>query len=111
MLGAGVEVAVRGGNLTLRGQILVPAVRKGLRLHPDEDPDVFRVDLPGYRSGTSAVVFSRDPGGKVTALHLGFLPMSFQKRPAIQNPRPWIISALTATAVALAARHRRGRKR
>lgn len=65
MLGAGVDVAVRGGSLTLRGQIPVPAVRKGLSLHPDrDDPDVFRVDLPGDGSGTSVVVFSRDPAGR-----------------------------------------------
>jgi CubicO group peptidase (beta-lactamase class C family) len=107
MLGAGVEIAVCDGSLTLRGQIPVPAVRKGLCLHPDgDDPDVFRVDLPGYGSGTSAVVFSRDPGGRVTTLHLGVQPLSFRKRPAIQNPRPWITSALAATAVALAARNR-----
>ncbi|HEV2244050.1 MAG TPA: serine hydrolase domain-containing protein [Streptosporangiaceae bacterium] len=80
MLG-GVEVAVRRGNLTLRGRIPVPAVRRGLRLHPDgDDPDAFRVDLPGYGSGTSAVVFSREPGGQVAALHLGFFPLSFRKR-------------------------------
>jgi len=72
---------------------------------------VFRVELPGYGSGTSLVVFSRDPGGQVTALHLGFQPLSFRKRPAIQNPRPWISSALAATAVAIAARLRQGRKR
>jgi hypothetical protein len=81
MLGGGVDVAVRRGNLTLRGRIPVPAVRKGLRLHPDgDDPDAFRVDLPGYGSGTSAVVFSRKPGGQVAALHPGFFPLSFRKR-------------------------------
>jgi len=106
MLGA-VEVAVRGGILTMRGQVPVPAVRKGLRLHPDsDDPDVFRVELPGYGSGTSVVVFSREPGGQVTGLHLGVMPMSFRKRPSVENPRPWITGALAASAVALAARHR-----
>ena len=64
---AGVEVAVRHDHLTIRGQIPVPAVRRGLRLHPDgDDPYVFRIDLPGFGSGTSPVVFSRDPGGEVT---------------------------------------------
>jgi CubicO group peptidase (beta-lactamase class C family) len=103
MLG-GVEVAVRHGHLTVRGQIPLPAVRKGLRLHPDgDDPCAFRINLPGYGSGTSPVVFSRDPGGRVTALHLGVQPMSFQKRPDARNPRPWAAGALAASAVALAA--------
>jgi len=112
MLGPGVEVAVRGGSLILRGQVPVPAVRRGLRLRPDgDDPDAFRVDLPGHGSGTSAVVFSRGPGGQVTALHLGFVPMSFRKRPGVQNPRPWVTGALSAAAVALAARHRHRHRR
>ena len=34
------EVAVRRGHLTIRGQIPVPAVRRGLRLHPDGDDPV-----------------------------------------------------------------------
>jgi CubicO group peptidase (beta-lactamase class C family) len=80
MLG-GAEVAVRHGQLVIRGQIPVPAVRRGLRLYPDgDDPYAFRIGLPGYGSGTSPVVFSRAPGGEVTALHLGVLPMSFQRR-------------------------------
>jgi CubicO group peptidase (beta-lactamase class C family) len=111
MLGAGVEVAVRRGNLTLRGQIPLPVVRTGLALRPDgDDPDAFRVDLPGYGSGTSKVVFSRESGGQVSALHLGFQPMSFWKRPSVQNPRPWITGALTAAAIAGASRHRRRRE-
>ena len=87
MLGAA-QVAVRHSHLTIRGQIPVPAVRQGLRLYPDgDDPYAFRVDLPGFGSGTSPVVFSRDPGGQVTALHLGVLPMSFRRRPGRRNPR------------------------
>ena len=46
MLGAGVEVVVRRRQLTIRGQMPIPAVRKGLRLHPDgDDPYAFRIDL------------------------------------------------------------------
>jgi CubicO group peptidase (beta-lactamase class C family) len=103
MLG-GAEVTVRHGQLIIRGQIPVPAVRRGLRLYPDgDDPYAFRIGLPGYGSGTSPVVFSREPGGEVTALHLGALPMSFQKRPGSQNPRRWAAGALAAGAVTLAA--------
>jgi CubicO group peptidase (beta-lactamase class C family) len=111
MLG-GAEVAVRRGQLIIRGQIPVPAVRRGLRLHPDgDDPDAFRVALPGPGSGTSAVVFSRGPGGEVTALHLGVQPLTFHKRPGIQNPRTWAAGALAAgaTAVAASRRHKHSR--
>ena len=34
VLGAGVEVLVRREQLTIRGQMPIPAVRRGLRLHP-----------------------------------------------------------------------------
>ncbi len=107
MLGP-VEVAVRGGQLVIRGQLPVPAVRSGLRLHPDgADPAAFRVVVPGFGSGTSEVVFSRDAAGKVTALHLGYLPLTFRKRPDIANPRPWTAGALAAGAAALLVARRR----
>jgi CubicO group peptidase (beta-lactamase class C family) len=106
MLG-GAEVAVRHGHLTIRGQIPLPAVRRGLRLHPDsDDAYAFRINLPRYGSGTSPVVFGRDPGGRVTAMHLGVQPLSFQKRPGTLNPRPWVAGALAAAAIAFAAGHR-----
>ena len=111
MLG-GVEVAVRHGHLTIRGQIPLPAVRRGLRLHPDgDDPCAFRINLPGFGSGTSPVVFSRDPSGHVTAMHLGVQPLSFQKRPDARNSRPWVAGTLVASAVALAAGHRQRTRR
>jgi hypothetical protein len=49
-LGAGFEVAVRGGQLTLTPLHPVPAIRQGMRLHPDDpdDPWVFRVEFAGY---------------------------------------------------------------
>jgi CubicO group peptidase (beta-lactamase class C family) len=110
MLGP-IEVVVRGGQLVIRGQLPVPAMRDGLRLHPDgADPAAFRVVLPGFGAGTSAVVFSRDAAGKVAALHLGYLPLTFRKRTGIANPRPWAAGALTAGAAALlvARRHHAG---
>jgi len=111
MLG-GAEVTIGHGHLIIRGQIPVPAVRRGLRLHPDgDDPDAFRINLPGPGSGTTPVVFSRDPGGQVTAMHLGVMPLSFRKRPGIQNPRPWTAGTLGAGALALAAGHWRRRDR
>ena len=111
MLGPG-EVVVRRGHLTIRGQIPVPALRRGLRLHPDgDDPYAFRIDIPGAGSGTTAVVFSRAPGGEVTALHLGVLPMSFHKRPDIMNPRRWVAGALAVGTTAIAMRHWRRAQR
>ena len=108
MLGAGVEIVVRREQLTIRGQTPIPAVRKGLRLHPEgDDPYAFRIDLSGLKLGTSPVVFSREPDGDVTALHLGLTPMSLQKRPDVQNPRPWVNGALLAGATTLAVRRRR----
>jgi hypothetical protein len=54
-VGAGAEVAAAFGFM--------------LRLHPDgDDPDAFRIDLPGFGSGISPVVVSRRPDGHVTAL-------------------------------------------
>jgi CubicO group peptidase (beta-lactamase class C family) len=109
-LGAGVEVVVRGERLIARGQMPIPAVRKGLRLHPEgDDPYAFRIDLSELRLGTSPVVFSRAANGEVAALHLGLSPMSLQKRPNVRNPRPWVNAALVAGAVAtaIAARRRR----
>jgi CubicO group peptidase (beta-lactamase class C family) len=108
LLGAGVEVVVRRKRLTIRGQMPIPAVRRGLQLHPDgDDPDAFRVDLSAIGAGTSRVVFSRGPTGEVTALHVGLTGMSLRKRPAARNPRPWLGGALAAGAAALAARGRR----
>jgi hypothetical protein len=108
MLGPGVEVVVRRDQLTIRGQMPIPAVRRGLRLHPEsDDPYAFRIDLSGFGAGTSPVVFSRDPDGEVAALHLGLTPMTFQKRPDVRNPRPWVSGALVAGATAIALRRRR----
>ena len=106
-LGAGVEVAVRGERLIIRGQMPIPVVRRGLRLYPEaDDPYAFRVDLSALKLGTSRVVFSRDPGGDVSAMHLNLVPMSFHKRPAVRNPRPWITGTLLAGAAGIALRRR-----
>jgi CubicO group peptidase (beta-lactamase class C family) len=106
-LGAGVEVAVRGEQLIVRGQTPIPAVRRGLRLHPQtDDPYAFRIDLSALKLGTSPVVFSPDRGGDVRAMHLSLVPMSLHKRPAARNPRPWVTGALIAGATGIALRRR-----
>ncbi|TNC18883.1 serine hydrolase domain-containing protein [Amycolatopsis alkalitolerans] len=73
---AGAQVFVRRGRLTLRPLTPIPALARGLALHPDddEDPGVFRVDLSAVGLGTSRVVFGDD------AFHVEFTPMSFDKR-------------------------------
>jgi hypothetical protein len=82
-----------------------------MQLWDDSDPYVSRVDLSDVGIGTSRVVFSRAPGAEATSLHLGFVPLSFDRQPAISNPRPWGAAALAALAVATTTRavRRRGR--
>jgi hypothetical protein len=109
MLGAGVEVFVRRGQLMLRGLTPLPALYRGFALHPDDDKDpcVFRMDLAEV--GSARVVFSRQLGAGTTAVHLEFLffPISLWKRPNVQNPRRWVNGALAAAATAVAVRHGR----
>jgi CubicO group peptidase (beta-lactamase class C family) len=97
---AGAEVFVRRGQLTLRPITPVPALARGLPLHPDDsdDPYVFRVDLSSLGIGTSRVVFSQSPHSGVTALHvdLDIAPLSFDKKPAVRDPRHWVSGALGA---------------
>lgn len=102
--GLGAEVFVRGGRLMVRALSPVPALYRGFPLHPDDekDPYVFRVDLSRYGIGTAKVVFSRDAGGE-TRVHLDFVPLSLQRRPAAESPRSRIKRGLTGLAVAAAA--------
>lgn len=79
---AGAKVSVRRGRLVLHAISPVPALARGLPLYPDdaEDPYVFRIDLSDLGVGTSRVVFSRTREPRVTAFHLDFVPLSFDKR-------------------------------
>ena len=106
-MGAGAEVTVHRGHLLLKPLTPIPAIRKGMRLYPDDqnDPRVFRVDFSALGKGTLRVVFSGFDAG-ATAPRLLMDGMSFHKRPDIRNPRPWIAGALTAGAATLAIRHR-----
>jgi CubicO group peptidase (beta-lactamase class C family) len=110
--GAGVEVFVRGGRLRLRGLSPLPAVYRGYPLHPDDadDPYVFRLDLSETGLGTARVVFSRQPAGGISEVHIDFFPPSLQKRPAATNPRR-LGAALAATVTAIAVRHHHERHR
>jgi len=83
VLGGGVQVTVRRGQLVLRTLSPIPALYRGLRLHPDDkdDPYVFRVDLFKYGLGAVKVVFSRDSSGTTTGVHLDGLLLSAAKDP------------------------------
>ncbi|MCK6208977.1 beta-lactamase family protein [Georgenia sp. EYE_87] len=82
VLGSAIEVRVRRGRLTARGRRPIPAVRRGLPLHPDaDDPDLFHVDLTAVGPGVVPVAFSRGPDGRVTAMHTGLLGTSYPRVP------------------------------
>ncbi len=107
LFGAGAEVTVHGGHLMLKPLTLVPAMRRGMRLYPDDPGDsrVFRVEFPkfGY---SFPVVFSGGSGDGVTATRLLIDLFSFHKRPDVRNPRRWVNGVAAAGAVVLAIRHR-----
>ena len=108
MLGAGVEVFVRAGWLSVRCLSPLPALLKGLPLHPDDpdDPYAFRFEIPGF-DGTMPIIFSRDVGKGTTAVHFVVMPYSAKKQPDSANPRPWATRAVAAGAAALAIRRTR----
>src|SRR5574338_95876 len=62
MLGAGVQVTVDGGRPMLRLLHVVPALLRGVTLHPDDehDPYAFRIDLSRFGLPTARVVFGPD---------------------------------------------------
>lgn len=117
-IGAGVEVFVRGGQLTIRFLSPIPALYRGFPLHPDddEDPFVFRIEFPWFGMSTGRVVFSHAPGVGTPAVHLDFGPTSFQKQPAATNPRLWArvalgtFGALAVAGTAIAVYRRRAKR-
>jgi CubicO group peptidase (beta-lactamase class C family) len=83
-LGAGAQVLVRGGRLVVRVLTPVPALYRGLALHPDDehDPYLFRLDLSKLGMSTVRVAFAREPGAGTTALHTDLQLQSLYKQPA-----------------------------
>jgi CubicO group peptidase (beta-lactamase class C family) len=108
LMGAGAEVTVHHGQLMLRPLHPVPAIRRGMRLHPDDpnDPWAFRVEMPEYGINLR-VVFSQSAEQGRTITRLLTDTFSFQKRPDARNPRPWVQGALLAGATAIAVQQRR----
>ena len=103
MVGAGIEVFVRGGELRLRFLSPIPALYRGFPLRPDDeaDPYVFRVELT--ESVSTRVVFAQEPGAGTTTLHVEIMPLSLHKQTAATNPRVLASGTLGALAVAGAA--------
>lgn len=102
LIGAGAEVVVEHNELMFKPITPLPAMRKGMRLYPDDpdDPYVFRVDLSGVGMGTLPVVFSRGPLRSGTArMYLDLT--AFHKRADSRNPRRLAGQAITAGALAL----------
>jgi CubicO group peptidase (beta-lactamase class C family) len=98
VMGAGVEVAVRRGELVVTPLTPVPGLRAPMILHPDdpEDPRVYRIVYPQY-GWSLGVVFTED-----TPPRLVLDLMSFVKRPDWENPREWVRGAVVAGAAAAA---------
>ncbi|GCE75762.1 serine hydrolase domain-containing protein [Cellulomonas biazotea] len=110
MAGLGVEVGVHGGRLALHVVGAVPQPVRGFPLLPDDpdDPDVFRLDLSRYGTGSLRVVFTRDASGRAVALHLDGMPITAQRDLSANNPRFWAQGLATvggAAVVGGALRH------
>jgi CubicO group peptidase (beta-lactamase class C family) len=107
LMGAGVEVRVRNRQLLLQPLSPVPAMRRGMRLYPDDpdDPYVFRVDMSEMGEPPMPVVFTAGSGGaQRPAERLCFGETAFHRRPDALNPRLLTTSALGAGAMAAAIR-------
>jgi CubicO group peptidase (beta-lactamase class C family) len=101
LMGAGAEIVVDGHRLVLKPLTPIPALRKGMPLHPDDptDPYAFRVDLSALGMGTLPVIFATtEAGRRVHRLWLDL--MAFEKRPDARNPRRLAAGVLTASALA-----------
>jgi CubicO group peptidase (beta-lactamase class C family) len=91
IFGAGAKITVRRGQLILRTLSPIPALHRGLQLHPDDQEDtyVFRIDLFEYGLGTVRVVFSCDPSGTATGVHIDGLLLSAEKHPGRPHGRAY----------------------
>jgi CubicO group peptidase (beta-lactamase class C family) len=109
------QVFVRGGQLMVRLLTPLPALYRGLPLHPDDetDPYLFRLDTSKFGMPTVRIAFCHEVGSGITAVHtdLGSQPLSLFKRPATRRPGASLTLALGALAVVSAVRVYRRRSR
>lgn len=104
LTGAGARVFVRGDELVLQLLTPVPALLRGLPLHPDDDADpyVFRVDPSQFGLPTARIVFSHD-GATAAAMHLDIFPVSLRRATPASAPRPRLAAAIAASVAATTA--------
>jgi CubicO group peptidase (beta-lactamase class C family) len=111
LMGAGAEVVIEHRGLLLKPLTPVPAMRKGMRLYPDDpdDPYAFRVDLSEMGMGTLPVVFTGPEHAGWVGSGPGFLMdlMDFHKRPDVRNPRRLVKGAVVAGGTAAVLRRLR----
>jgi CubicO group peptidase (beta-lactamase class C family) len=102
MLGAGLEIFLRGGRPAIRFLTPVPALARGLDLEPadPQDPYMFRIRLDDMEP--LGMVVTRGPG-QTPQVHLGMMPLILTKQPAATNPRRWALAALGGAAIAALA--------
>ncbi|WP_083887903.1 serine hydrolase domain-containing protein [Nocardia asiatica] len=81
MVGAGAEVRISGGRPVLRVLTPVPALLRGLPLHPDDpdDPLAFRIDMARWGLGTGRILFSRESGTGTMRMHFDLHPLTLRK--------------------------------
>jgi CubicO group peptidase (beta-lactamase class C family) len=105
LMGAGAEIVVDGHRLVLKPLTPIPALRKGMPLHPDDprDPYAFRVDFSALGMGTLPVIFATT--GASRRVHRLWLDLvAFDKRPDVRNPRRLAAGALAAGIAGLTAK-------
>ena len=109
--GGEVEVTVRNRHLVLRALSPLPALRKGLRLHPidETDPLLFAVNAEGL---FVPVAFRRDEAGTVTVMCTGTPALTtFHRRPAWRSSGLRVKALSAAGLAATAYRRLRARRR
>jgi CubicO group peptidase (beta-lactamase class C family) len=110
MVGGEVQVLVKHRRLVIRGLSMVPALRRGLELHPVDggDPLVFTVELEGL---VVPVAFTRNEPGCIDRVAVGPpANTSFYRRSTLRSTR--VRGGLVlGGALAAALRHWRRRKR
>jgi len=108
LMGAGAEVVVERNALTLKPMSPIPAMRRGMRLHPADcgDPYVFRIDLSDMGMGAMPVVFAPSPDGRMRY----FMDLiEFDKQPDALNPRRLATTGLAVGTATIAVRGLRAR--
>ncbi|MGY1938436.1 serine hydrolase domain-containing protein [Nocardia gipuzkoensis] len=81
MVGAGAEVRISSGRPVLRVLTPIPALMRGLPLHPDDpdDPLAFRIDMDRWGLGTGRILFSRESGTGTMRMHFDLHPLTLRK--------------------------------